>query len=202
MVLGVLLSRTTLINTILALPYPAPMTAAVLGVDDFALRRGHRYATIVIDAVTGRAVDVLPDRQAQTLTDWLHAHPGVAVICRDRSATYAQGARESAPEAMQVVDRFHLWRNLIEAVDRVVIAHRACLRAPTPDDLDDDVQGLDDGPDGETAMQPEAVGLAGDGHKVADRYQARHQMVQALLAQRVPLREIARRLHLGRHTVQ
>ncbi len=93
-------------------------TPRVLGVDDFAWKKGRRYGTILIDLEAHTVVDVLPDREAATLTKWLKAHPGVQIISRDRAGAYAEGAREGAPQAQQVCDRFHLLLNLQEALKR------------------------------------------------------------------------------------
>ncbi|MBT2401923.1 transposase [Streptomyces sp. ISL-100] len=90
----------------MALPLPQCPVPRVLGVDDFALRRGHRYATILIDVLTHARVDVLADRTAQTLTAWLCAHPGVEIVCRDGSAAYAQAVTDALPDAVQVSDRW------------------------------------------------------------------------------------------------
>jgi transposase len=130
--LAVPVSFATALRVLRRIPVPTVRIPRVVGVDDFALRRRHRYASIVIDAETGERVDVLPDREAATLEAWLRGKKGIEVVCRDGSATYAEAIRRALPDAVQVSDRWHLWRNLCDKVLAEVRAHAPCWATVNP----------------------------------------------------------------------
>jgi transposase len=130
--LGILVSRHTALRVLLRIPLPPMAVPRVLGIDDFALRRGSSYATVLIDAETGRRVDVLEGRTAGVVGDWLRGHPGVEVVTRDGSGAYGEAVRSALPDAVQCGDRWHLWHLLAEAAAKEVAAHSACWAESAP----------------------------------------------------------------------
>jgi transposase len=192
--LGVPVHSSTVLRLVMALPDPAVTAApAVTGVDDFALRKGRVYGTVIADAESGEVVDLLPDREAATLQAWLEAHPGAEVICRDRAGAYADGAAAGAPAAIQVADRWHLWHNLGEYVEKAVVAHRGCLTS-APDGLAAGGEGAPPGPDGLRDVCGRERALVS---RTLERHAAVHELLQAGRSQR----EAAEILGLSRNTV-
>jgi transposase len=127
--LAMVTSPDTLLRRVRAAVKACAPTPRVLGVDDFAFRRGQRYGTILVDLERHRVIDLLADREAASLSEWLKAHPGVEVVSRDRSPTYAAAINEGAPSAVQVADRFHLLMNVREALEKVMIRQNRLLRS-------------------------------------------------------------------------
>ncbi|NDV87232.1 ISL3 family transposase [Aurantimonas aggregata] len=115
-----------MIHAVEAEPFPPPR---VVGIDDWAWRRGQRYGTIVCDLERNRVIDLLPDRNANTVAKWLQGHLGIEVVARDRAGFYAEGARRGAPQAVQVADRWHLLHNLGEALRTAAGRHRKAVKA-------------------------------------------------------------------------
>ena len=129
--LGLVVSGDTLLRHLRRMPLvqkPIPIAPRVLGLDDWAWRKGQRYGTILCDLERRCVVDLLPDRQSSTVTEWLRDHAPPEVISRDRAGAYAEAARQGAPHAVQVADRFHLVRNLREALEHVLARHGSLIK--------------------------------------------------------------------------
>jgi transposase len=194
---GVPVSPDTLLRLERQVPGTDVPTPRVLGVDDFALRRRHRYGTLLVDLETHRPIDLLHGRDADTLAAWLRAHPGVEIVVRDRAEAYAEGARAGAPAAQQVADRFHLLQNATAALNEVLQGRRRRIEiAASPEPAD---------PDGPTSLSANPPPLSRTQQRQADaraRRVARWAAVCGLQAQGVSLRQIARDLGLARQTVR
>lgn len=126
--LRVAASPTTLLRVTRRATLPAHSTPRVLGIDDWARRKGQTYGSILVDLEHHQVVDLLPDRTATTVATWLQQHPGVEIISRDRAEAYANGAALGAPSAVQVADRWHVLRNLGDALERVLDQQRVAIK--------------------------------------------------------------------------
>ncbi len=182
-------SRTTLLRMVRAIAERPVETPCVLGVDEFAFRRGHRFGTILVDGDAHRVIDLLEDPSADALVDWLGKHPGVEVICRDRDGVYANAARRGAPGALQVADRWHLTHNLAEALERFSARVSAMVRQEWTADEESS-------PSSPFSPPPPPPG------RLAARAEQRHAEVHELRKQGLNFCAIARRLHLSRTTVK
>jgi len=126
--LGMRTSPDTLLNLIRATPLPAVGDVRLLGLDEWAWRKGRRFGTILVDLARHRVIALLPERSADSTAAWLAQHSEIEVITRDRSKLYADAATRGAPQAVQVVDRFHLIRNLSDAIEAFLRTKGACLK--------------------------------------------------------------------------
>lgn len=118
--LGLAVSPDTVLRRLRRCSSGEPTSLRVIGVDDFAFRRGQRYGTLLVDLERRLPIDLLPNREAETLSAWLRAHPGIEIITRDRSKTYANAIIDGAPTVIQVADRWHLLKNLCEALGKLL----------------------------------------------------------------------------------
>jgi transposase len=189
-------SPTTLLRRIMALPTQKVGSVKELGVDDFALRRGKNYGTVFVDRVRHQVIDLLPDRKAETAKVWMQAHSETDLVCRDRGGDYASAASLGAPQAAQSADRFHLVKNLTEAVQKALVHCRAELkREPKRAEPIDPPAGEESG-----LSLVTSDGQPYSAHQT-EQYERYHQ-VMALHEQGMKTKEIAKRVGLGVRTIQ
>src|SRR5258708_13892875 len=187
-------SADTFLRLIRRTPLKKHATPTHLGVDDWAFRRNVSYGPLLVDLQDHQVVDLLADRSASSLESWLKSHPGVEFISRDRSGDYASGASRGAPQAVQVADRFHLQKNLSEALERIFHRHREALQQIR-------VAGSasSSAPLATPIPRPERQGQR---EQARSKRMQRYEAVRQLYLQGISLSEIARRFHMGRMTVQ
>lgn len=203
--LGLTTSPDTLLRLIRACSKPGASPVRVLGVDDWAKRRGHQYGTILVDLERHEVIDLLPDREAETVRVWLAQHPEVRIISRDRASAYAEGARAGAPQAVQVADRFHLLKNVGDALERILqgqpTAVRAAAQPNAPAPVVRATPEAEPSSRGEAAAPP-APSSAPQRGRGTQRLQERYARVRALTAAGYGVRAIQRETGLSRPTIR
>jgi transposase len=181
-----------------------------LGVEDWAWRRGQRYGTILVDLERRAPVDLLPDRESETLEKWLEAHPGVEIISRDRAGAYAEGARKGAPEAVQVADRFHILCNLTQALQRLLERLSVSLRKIQPGSApaEESPTGSDSTAATDDPISAKAISASvqlnrheRESQQRRERRKTRFEAVRDAFQRGMTQRAIARELGLSRKTV-
>lgn len=207
--LGIRIAKDALLDLLRSVPQRPVGVVRYLGVDDFALRKGDSYATVLVDLEARRPVDVLPGRDAEPLAAWLGRHPEVEIICRDRAGAYAEGARIGAPQAVQVADAWHLWRNVAEALERTVGTHHGCIRDAFAQSLATAEATVETSVTAEPTqavvpfVPPDGtLDVMGRPRRLVARTAERYAAVQGLLAEGKSLAAIGRALRLDHSTVR
>ena len=133
-ILGMPVGRSTILRMIYSCADEVVVsTPRVVGIDDWAFKKGNNYGTILVDLEKRKPIELLPDREVETVKRWLEAYPGIEIISRDRASCYSKAAELGAPQAIQVADRWHLLKNLGEALKRLLDKHNQELRLAAKD---------------------------------------------------------------------
>lgn len=197
---------TTLLRRLREVDLDPPLPPRVLGVDDWAWRKGSHYGTILCDLERGRRIELLPDRKGETLAAWLKDHPSVEIVVRDRAGAYADGARQGAPSAIQVADRWHLLRNGGDALRGVLDHHHRHLdeAAQIVASVTVDPVANDNAPDADSSQEAEPPVTKAEQRSLdaRQRREARFAEAVRLREQGMTMRGVARALGVGRKTVR
>ena len=214
-------SRHTLLRLIRSTPLPTHKTPRVLGLDDFAWKKGDRYGTLLVDLEAHAPIDMLPDREAASVKRWLRSHPGVKLISRDRAGAYAEGAKRGAPRARQIADRYHVLVNVRDTLKATLARHQSSLpilegdkrragTSPHPrPELPEISPVPDESPKADGEADPASQGAEPRPQTAAERRRqisranrlARYEHIVALSRQGLSERTIARHLHVSRQLV-
>jgi transposase len=199
--LGMIASPSTLVRYVRRATLAAAPTPTVIGIDDFALRRGYIYATIIVDLQSHKPIDLLEDRESQTIASWLKAQPQLEIISRDRGSSYAEGATEGAPGAVQVADRWHLLKNLGSALERFAARHSEHIKQAAKSAVQSRGDDYSSSPKiSMSSMLRDTTQERESNQRRQKRYD-RYQKVMELYNQGVPQTAIARQLGMGTVTV-
>jgi len=195
--LGMQTSWMTVLRRMTALATPPVERVSQLGIDDFSFRRGRAFGTILVDLQSHQVIDVLPDRKTETAAAWMAAHPEIALVSRDRGGDYASAAMAGAPQARQCADRFHVLKNLGEALEGVLARHLAAHRKSQAQ------QSRATPLSGAPSKQPPKLGPKEAELSQAKREErlARYQQVVALRKQGFSQTAIANQVGIGHATV-
>ena len=131
--IGMPVSSSTILRILHKIEPEEVVTPRVLGIDDWAFRKGCSYGTILVDLEKRKPIDLLPDREMETIKKWLETRPGIEIVSRDRASCYSKAAELGAPQAIQVADRWHLLKNLGDALKRMLDKHNQELRLAAKD---------------------------------------------------------------------
>jgi transposase len=200
--LGILASGATLLRQLRRkVVFSSAQAPRVLGIDDWAWRRGRRYGTILCDLERGKVVDLLPDRSAESTAQWLRTHPGTEIVSRDRASLYAEAATKAAPHAVQVADRWHLLHNMSQALLGALVPHHRLLA-----EVAQATAGRPNAATAPVAQQPPSAQPPSRKQRVREqnreRRLARDETVMEQVRQGASQREIARNCGLSRQTVR
>jgi transposase len=194
-------SATLLLRRVRQFTRPPSASPRVVGIDDWAYKRGQKYGTILVDLEQHRVLDLLPDRTTDTVAAWLKNQPSIEVVSRDRAGAYAEAARQGAPQAQQVADRWHLLQNLTEAVQRVVEQHSSRWREIVHASTESSVEQSEEA-DGTKNVPPPNPAAEPLRRAREEQKQARCAEVLRLHAQGMPILSIARQLRMHRRLVR
>lgn len=209
--LGMKASDTTILWSVQLVRAPTidAEQVRVVGIDDWSWRRGRRYGTILVDLERHRVLDLLPDRSVESVRIWLAAHPQIEIVSRDRGANYVDGVTQGAPQAVQVADRWHLYANLGEAVERFLVRSHIRVSEAAPDAAPDATSCQPNNTlSANLAIPPTRPPISARPRRL-QQSQARvnhkwelHQQIHLLHSKGLSLHQITKEIGLARNTVR